>query len=322
MTSKRAFMRGALCLSGLFSFALVAAPDAQAQVPLYQEKFPYETGGGTQDEQLRSQGWCGGNAGDQFCDNPPGTGANNGGEGAISTGNGQDGDPGFAFWSQTGIGADSFLYTDEITFASSELSSITWYQRDSANDPLHLAFRIGTDWYISDQTWTQPIASTWVPQTVDLSSLTFFQRSQSGTALPDGSVPSSPGGLSLPSGDVNAFGFWWDGPKSNTSRVDTVTLLTADDDDDGIPDSDDACPDSDLSETVVIDSCDSGVTNAVDASGCTIADGVAACLADAVNHGGFVSCVSNVTNDFTDAGLISGRDKGAVQRCAARSDLP
>jgi hypothetical protein len=104
--------------------------------------------------------------------------------------------------------------------------------------------------------------------------------------------------------------------------VDTVTLLTADDDDDGIPDSVDACPESDLSETVVIDSCDSGVTNAVDASGCTIADGVAACLADAVSHGNFVSCVSNVTNDFTDAGLISGRDKGAVQRCAARSDLP
>jgi len=89
-----------------------------------------------------------------------------------------------------------------------------------------------------------------------------------------------------------------------------------------VPDGVDACSDSDLSETVVIDGCESGVANVVDADGCTIADGVADCVAGAQNHGSFVSCVAQLTNDLKNDGLISGTEKGAIQRCAARSDLP
>jgi hypothetical protein len=107
-------------------------------------------------------------------------------------------------------------------FNSSELTSVTWYERDSGTDPTHLAFRIGTDWYISEQTWFDN-SGDWVLKTADLSTLTFFKRSGAAATLPDGGV--SLGGLELPAGQVNAFGFWWDGPKTANSRVDTVTLF-------------------------------------------------------------------------------------------------
>lgn len=222
MLTRRASIRAKLWSSALVGFALMAAADARADQILYQEKFPFTTIGASQDEELRNQGWCGGNAGDAFCDNPPGTVANQGGEGAISVGTGEDGDVGFAFWSQRAISADSFLYTDEYMFNSSELTSVTWYERDSGTDPTHLAFRIGTDWYISDQTWFDN-SGDWVLKTADLSTLTFFKRSGAAATLPDGGV--SLGGLELPAGQVNAFGFWWDGPKTANSRVDTVTLF-------------------------------------------------------------------------------------------------
>jgi lectin-like protein len=93
-------------------------------------------------------------------------------------------------------------------------------------------------------------------------------------------------------------------------------------DGDGIPDTEDECPDSDLSATVVIDSCNSGVTNTLFASGCTISDLIAECAEGASNHGQFVSCVSHVTNDLKKAGTITGQQKGAIQSCAAQADIP
>ena len=95
-----------------------------------------------------------------------------------------------------------------------------------------------------------------------------------------------------------------------------------DSDGDGVLDSDDACPNSDLAPTVVIDGCDSGVANALDATGCTISDLIAGVAAGAKNHGGFVSGVAHLLNDLKKAGVISGSDKGAIQRCAAQANLP
>jgi len=43
---------------------------------------------------------------------------------------------------------------------------------------------------------------------------------------------------------------------------------------------------------------------------------------NARNHGQFVSCVSHLTNDLKNDGMISGREKGAIQNCAAEADLP
>jgi|GEM_PF-3990651 len=90
-----------------------------------------------------------------------------------------------------------------------------------------------------------------------------------------------------------------------------------DPDEDGIANDQDSCPDSDLSETVVIDGCDSGVSNTVLSNGCTISDEIVKCEADSRNHGQYVSCVSHLTNDLKHDGVLTGREKGAIQNCVA-----
>ena len=72
----------------------------------------------------------------------------------------------------------------------------------------------------------------------------------------------------------------------------------------------------------MIDGCDSGVPNTVFSNGCRISDSIEDCARGAKNHGGFVSCVSSVSNTLKSSGLISGRQKGSIQSCAARSSLP
>jgi len=93
-------------------------------------------------------------------------------------------------------------------------------------------------------------------------------------------------------------------------------------DGDGIPYAADECPLSDLDGTVVIDGCDSGVTNHVLDSGCSILDLIDNCVSSARNHGKFVSCVSHLTNALKKAGIISGAEKDLVQSCAAEADIP
>lgn len=95
-----------------------------------------------------------------------------------------------------------------------------------------------------------------------------------------------------------------------------------DDGNDGVDDGVDACPLSDLSPTVVIDGCDSGVANLQVGGGCNISDEVAAIAASARNHGKFVSGVAHLTNDLKRAGAITGAEKGAIMRSAAGSSLP
>lgn len=95
-----------------------------------------------------------------------------------------------------------------------------------------------------------------------------------------------------------------------------------DDGGDNDDDDDETCPGSDTGPTVVIDGCDSGVENVQVPGGCTIADGIAECAEAAANHGAFVSCVTSFTRDLVDADILSNRGRSAIQRCAARSDLP
>src|SRR4029453_4600440 len=61
----------------------------------------------------------------------------------------------------------------------------------------------------------------------------------------------------------------------------------ADADLDAAPTEADPCPDSDLRATVIVDGCDSAVVNGTTEAGCTIADAIAGCGADARNHGAF-----------------------------------
>jgi hypothetical protein len=78
----------------------------------------------------------------------------------------------------------------------------------------------------------------------------------------------------------------------------------------------------------VIDGCDAGVENTLlveDAefgNGCTIADLIMEIAADAPSHTRFVSGVSHLTNDLKKAGLITEKQKGAIQGCAARANIP
>jgi hypothetical protein len=38
--------------------------------------------------------------------------------------------------------------------------------------------------------------------------------------------------------------------------------------------------------------------------------------------GEFVRCVSNLANDWKEAGLITGAQKGAIMSCAAHASIP
>lgn len=94
-------------------------------------------------------------------------------------------------------------------------------------------------------------------------------------------------------------------------------------DGDGISDDVDNCPESNLEQAIIIVGCDSGVENFLFEDGCTkMSDLIAKCAAGAKNHGKFVSCVSHLTNDWKKQKLISGKEKGAIQSCAAQADIP
>lgn len=113
------------------------------------------------------------------------------------------------------------------------------------------------------------------------------------------------------------------GVSNNVIVLDNVAFGNpiVDTDGDGLPDDEDSCPESNLADNVVIDGCDSGVSNALLADGCTISDLIEEIAANASNHGQFVSGVSHLLNWLKREGVISGREKGAIQRCAAHSSL-
>jgi len=94
---------------------------------------------------------------------------------------------------------------------------------------------------------------------------------------------------------------------------------------DGIPDGkcDSDCLKGEDSDChVIIDDCDSGVQNKLLDNGFMMSDLIARCEAEAKNHGGFVSCVAYFTTNWQGSGLISGKEKDAIQKCAAKADIP
>ena len=86
----------------------------------------------------------------------------------------------------------------------------------------------------------------------------------------------------------------------------------------------DACPESNLNFNVIIEGCDSGVSNASLGDGCTIADLTENCADDVAiaNHGSFVSCVAHVTNELKADGIITGEEKGEIVSCTAQAEIP
>jgi uncharacterized repeat protein (TIGR01451 family) len=124
-----------------------------------------------------------------------------------------------------------------------------------------------------------------------------------------------------------------DDPESTPVTDDNVSSYTGingetngdtdeDTDGDGISDDEDQCIEPNADMTIVIAGCDSGVSNILFDTGCTMNDLIAQCADDAKNHGKFVSCVTKLTNYWKKHKLISGKEKGSVQSCAAQSDIP
>jgi len=99
-------------------------------------------------------------------------------------------------------------------------------------------------------------------------------------------------------------------------------LISPDSDGDGIPDTTDECQDSDLADSVVIDGCETGVANDLFCTGCTFSDLIGECADVASTHGGYVHCVALLTRKLWQDGLLLRRERRAILRCAARTDLP
>ncbi len=89
-------------------------------------------------------------------------------------------------------------------------------------------------------------------------------------------------------------------------------------DGDGVVDDEDCNANSDRRATIVIGGNDTGVSNSLFTNGCTSSDLIARLAASASNHGGFVSAVAHLTNQWVSDGIISGKQKGAIQRAAAK----
>ena len=90
-------------------------------------------------------------------------------------------------------------------------------------------------------------------------------------------------------------------------------------DGDGVANGVDPFPNSNLDATVAIGGCDSGVENQPLVDGATFNGLIGAAADNAKNHGAFVSKVSKLAKKWKKAGLISGKEKGKITSCAARS---
>lgn len=73
---------------------------------------------------------------------------------------------------------------------------------------------------------------------------------------------------------------------------------------------------------LVIGGCDTGVQDQVLPDDSLMSGKIGDCAANARNHGQFVSCVAHLTNEWKGARYITGKEKGAIQSCGARADIP
>jgi len=94
-------------------------------------------------------------------------------------------------------------------------------------------------------------------------------------------------------------------------------------DNDGVADNADCEPNSDLSPTVVVAGCDSGVPNLMFAGGCTLSDRIAhIAAASSKNHGTFVKNAQVLLNELKKNGTITAAQKDALSTCIGASNNP
>lgn len=101
------------------------------------------------------------------------------------------------------------------------------------------------------------------------------------------------------------------------SAAGATSCYALDNDGDGVNNDVDAYPNSNMNATVSVGTCGTSVANQVMPNGATFNDLIAAI--GGANHGAKVSGVSQLSNGWKSAGLISGRDHGAIVSCTAKS---
>ena len=74
--------------------------------------------------------------------------------------------------------------------------------------------------------------------------------------------------------------------------------------------------------TVIIDACDSGVPNELLSTGISYSDLIRQATFGVNTHGQFVSTVASILKELEKSGAISGKQKGAIQSCAAKGQIP
>ncbi len=94
---------------------------------------------------------------------------------------------------------------------------------------------------------------------------------------------------------------------------------SADSDGDGFGDNADRHDNSNTGPEIVVRTCNTGVANWHIGQGTWANDLIADAYASSANHGAFVRAVTDLSNGWKKAGLITGREHGAIVSCAARS---
>ena len=98
---------------------------------------------------------------------------------------------------------------------------------------------------------------------------------------------------------------------------------TIDTDGDGVSDDSDTFPNSiGVGGNVVIEGCDTGVTNVVSSGRATISDLIYLIAANAKNHGQFVRGVAALKNGLRKQGVLTPAQADAIHSCAAEARLP
>jgi hypothetical protein len=89
---------------------------------------------------------------------------------------------------------------------------------------------------------------------------------------------------------------------------------------DGVVDDEDCSQNSDTSPTIIIGGIDTGVSNTLFPTGCTMSDLLSLLKDPARNHGDYVSAVAHLTNQWVSEGLLTGTQKGAIQNASGKNN--
>jgi len=104
----------------------------------------------------------------------------------------------------------------------------------------------------------------------------------------------------------------------SAGEVYALVQATLDSDGDGIPNDQDAFPDSDVSPTITIGGVDLGIENILFDDGSTMIDWLDFVIDESLTHDELQTGIAALTNEWKSEGLISGKEKGVIQRTTAK----